>query len=380
MNNYSTQKTGEYSREVAKILSDRFFQHKTSISGPELMGFSDVKQINLLIVKELLGRWHHEMANLKSPFFDFEAEPVKTSLAEFMNVLSQHILISRPGFEPLVQNAVANTVLLATDAPAFFEAVFLQADTQADLEKMRSFLRYMQYGKELFTDFINDLHVGNIERGFVLQRFKLYLNAHYKNDFDAAGLVKELNNVLPLPEKEAAAPNVSAPAAPKMPAAAPVNGVANTPAPAPVHPAAAAPAPQPVAEAPKAPVAAPEKPKAPVAETVGGGLNDRYKVERTSLNDKLRKPVTATLADTIGERKIESLKNSISINQRFAFINELFGGDNQAYHAAINQLDQQPTHEAAHSFVMNDLTGMYAWNYRDEHVGKLLRLIDRKFA
>ena len=82
----------------------------------------------------------------------------------------------------------------------------------------------------------------------------------------------------------------------------------------------------------------------------------------------------------MGERKIESLKNSISINQRFAFINELFGGDNQAYHAAIDQLDRQPTLDEARSFVLDDLTQAYAWHNHAEHVNKLLRLVERKFS
>jgi hypothetical protein len=402
MNKYSAQQTGEYSRQLAKMLSDKFFQNKSTINGQELMTFSPVRQINLLIVKELLGNWHREMASLKSPYFDYEAEPVKTSLAEFMNVLSQHILISRNNFEPLAEKAIYYTIQLATDTLAFFESTFLQTDREIDLDKLRSYLRYLDHGRELFTGFIDDLHLGNINRDFVLQRFKLHLNAHYKDQADSAKLLTELNQLLQLPKEEPEQKTPQPAPVREIQPAEPVKPAPETVPPAPepkpvnpVAPVASAPAvvtPPTPAPRPVAPIAteqknvvpqpATEMPKAPVQEPAvsSGGLNDRYKTEHTSLNDKLRKPAAATLADAMGERKIESLKNSISINQRFAFINELFGGDNQAYHAAITELDQQPDLDSARDFVLTDLQKAYDWNVQGEHVAKLLRLVDRKFA
>ncbi len=81
-----------------------------------------------------------------------------------------------------------------------------------------------------------------------------------------------------------------------------------------------------------------------------------------------------------GAAKVGSLREAISINQRFSFINELFNGENMDYHAAIQQLDALPSAEQARAFVTGELSQRYDWNRKEEHVNKLLKLIERKFA
>ena len=112
------------------------------------------------------------------------------------------------------------------------------------------------------------------------------------------------------------------------------------------------------------------------------------------LHEKLKanQPATAPLAETLratavpvplAERagpKVETLREAISINQRFSFINELFGGENMEYHAAIQHLDTLPTADQARDYVSGHLSQHYDWNRKEEHVNKLLKLIERKFA
>ena len=78
--------------------------------------------------------------------------------------------------------------------------------------------------------------------------------------------------------------------------------------------------------------------------------------------------------------KVETLREAISINQRFSFINELFGGENMDYHAAIQHLDSLTTAEQARAHVTGALSQRYDWSRKEEHVSKLLKLIERKFA
>jgi hypothetical protein len=81
-----------------------------------------------------------------------------------------------------------------------------------------------------------------------------------------------------------------------------------------------------------------------------------------------------------GAPKVTSLREAISINQRFSFINELFNGENMEYHAAIQHLDTLPTAEDAATYVQQELATSHDWSLKQEHVGKLLKLIERKFA
>jgi hypothetical protein len=111
------------------------------------------------------------------------------------------------------------------------------------------------------------------------------------------------------------------------------------------------------------------------------------------LHEKLKagQPAAAPLAETLransapslAERagpKVETLREAISINQRFSFINELFNGENMDYHAAIQHLDSLPTIDQARAYVTTDLSQRYDWSRKEEHVNKLLKLIERKFA
>ena len=101
-------------------------------------------------------------------------------------------------------------------------------------------------------------------------------------------------------------------------------------------------------------------------------------------------PLAATLRHTAqggatplaerGAPKVASLREAISINQRFSFINELFNGENMEYHAAIQHLDSLPTADAALTYVRQELANSHDWGRKEEHVGKLLKLIERKFA
>lgn len=101
---------------------------------------------------------------------------------------------------------------------------------------------------------------------------------------------------------------------------------------------------------------------------------------RPTLNDNFRKAPAASLADSHSNQRIESLKNSISINQRFSFINELFNGDNMTYYHTIMALDEYTDPEAAKHYVTHDVASRYDWSKKQEHVNKLLRLIERKYS
>jgi hypothetical protein len=125
---------------------------------------------------------------------------------------------------------------------------------------------------------------------------------------------------------------------------------------------------------------------APVREPESGqpvndaSLNERLKVDKATLNDRLARPTGTSLAENQMEKKIESLKDSISINQRFGFINELFNGENLEYYHAIQALDAFDNADKAKDFVTQELASRYNWSKKEEHVNKLLRLIERKFT
>ena len=159
----------------------------------------------------------------------------------------------------------------------------------------------------------------------------------------------------------------------------------------PVSATVAATAPEPAITPPVAVVPAPVAPPTFVTISAAAAPTEPASVP---LHEKLKagQPVAPLLAETLrataapaslAERtspKVETLREAVSINQRFSFINELFGGENMEYHAAIQHLDSLPTSDQARAYVTSDLSQRYDWSRKEEHVSKLLKLIERKFA
>lgn len=355
-----------YSKELANLLCDRHFATHDNLSGPQLLHFTPIRQVNLFVIKELLLKWHQEMANLRSPYFDYEHEEVKEALLNFMNVLSRKILMKRNAFEPLLQKAIYDTFLVTLAPATTFEEKFLRIQEEITLPKLQENLKYIDIDKPLFAGFVDTLSPNSRDREYILSRFKLYINANQGSRMPLSELIQQFNGLLPVSEQQVLgqpAPVVTATPPPKPAPAAPVyeKDVVS-----PIHTAqreAAAPA------APPRPAYSreEEEEEAPVNA-------------RPTLNDNFRKAPAASLAESHSNQKIESLKNSISINQRFSFINELFNGDNMTYYHTIKALDEYNEPEAAKRYITQEVAGKYDWSKKQEHVNKLLRLIERKFS
>ncbi|RYY21433.1 MAG: hypothetical protein EOO36_00785 [Cytophagaceae bacterium] len=410
---YSLAKCEQYGRRLASRLCQQYFgpQPDATLDGPALLQLTPVRQLNLLVLRQLLGRWQHEAQQLRSPYFNFEAEAVRTALTQFMNVLSRHIRLDRAALEPLLAQAAADTLLLAADPALAFERLLLPAaspdtDEPVPLAQLRDGLRYLDQEKELYQGFIDTLPTSNapLGRDFLTQRFALYLTKSPKSPEAMPRLVAAFSALLPLTEADlwgdgpakpaavASAPEASA--APTPPAPAPPRPTPAPAAPTPEVPApVAAPAPAVVATPAGPVVSAPAPP--PPAQPVPGPETPAAD-SSVPLYEKLKAtqpaagPLAATLRHTAqggatplaerGAPKVTSLREAISINQRFSFINELFNGENMEYHAAIQHLDSLPTADAALAYVRQELANKHDWSRKEEHVGKLLKLIERKFA
>ncbi|WP_242926582.1 hypothetical protein [Pontibacter vulgaris] len=364
---YNQLHLDRYSKELANLLCDRHFASHDVINGLQLIGFTPIRQVNLFVIKELLLKWHHEMANLRSPYFDYENEEVKEALLNFMNVLSRKILMKRNAFEPLLQKAIYDTFIVALNPAATLEEKFLRIQEEITLPKLQDNLKYIDLDKQLFAGFVDTLSPSNRDREYILSRFKLYINANQANRTPLSNLVAQFNSLLPISEQEVISPAVTVPPIETFAKPTPAAPEEEKDIVAPIH----------MAQREATIVQRPAT--VPAAEH---NINERFRTEsKPTLNENFRKAAAnASLADSHSNRKIESLKNSISINQRFSFINELFDGDNLSYYQAIMALDEFANPEEAQDFVTRNLASKYDWSRKTENVNKLLKLIERKFA
>ena len=389
---YSLAKCAQYGRRLAARLCDQHFgtQPDAKLDGPAVLKFTPVRQLNLLVVRQLLGQWQAETARLRSPYFDFEAAPVQTALTQFMNVLSRHISLGRAALEPLLAQAAADTLALVADPAGSFQRLLPSPAENPTLASLRDALRYIDADKAFYQGFFDSLPAHDIlSHDFLTQRFELYHAANYRAHQSVQRVVEELSALLPLttadlledgPVSVVNSPANNSVAEPAAPAPVPAEPVAPTP----VTPPSFVPFSPPPDQPPPPPGAAPAPPP-PVADTENGSmpLHEKLKANQPAtlaLAETLRPSAApASLAERAGP-KVETLREAISINQRFSFINELFNGENMDYHAAIQHLDSLPTAEQARAYVSGDLSQRYDWSRKEEHVNKLLKLIERKFA
>lgn len=391
---YSLVKCAHYGRRLAVRLCDQHFGSAptTSLDGPAVLKFTPVRQVNLLVVRQLLGQWQAETVRLRSAYFDFEAAPVRTALTQFMNVLSRHIRLDRAAFEPLLAQAAADTLGLVADPAGSFQRLLLGSDEPPTLATLRDNLRYLDVDKAFFQGFIDSLSASNdFSRDFLTHRFELYHAANYKAHQPMQRLVADLSPLLPLTTADLLEDGPIAVPAQVIPVAEPSPVIGTTTEPVSVTvPTFITPA-APHRATPPSVTTAPTRPTAPAAPVRPLPNTDTATVP---LHEKLKagQPTTAPLAETLrasaapaslAERagpKVENLREAISINQRFSFINELFGGENMQYHAVIQHLDSLPTADQARTYLTGDLSQRYDWSRKEEHVNKLLKLIERKFA
>jgi hypothetical protein len=111
---------------------------------------------------------------------------------------------------------------------------------------------------------------------------------------------------------------------------------------------------------------------ASAADLFGGSLQPEVK--------PFGKPKTEKEAKSIGglRKPILDLQKSISINDKFRFINELFEGNSTEFNVALNQINSCPAFEEADRYVSN-VKRIYQWKDDSEAVSIFLDLVERRF-
>jgi hypothetical protein len=135
---------------------------------------------------------------------------------------------------------------------------------------------------------------------------------------------------------------------------------------------------------PPAPVAppppAPEPTPAANGQPAPGRLNEQFQKEQPTINEVLAKEAPAeTLADAFQRKPVESIHQSISLNQKFTFINQLFNGDSVAYHIAVDDLEHCRGFAEAKE-LMNRVYGpKYHWRMNPDEADEFYEIVRRRF-
>lgn len=433
-NKWNTTDIEKISTAFTQKNLQKCFQENDTLSGEEIVSATTFPQINYFVLREIFSRWEEETGRLKSPYFDFNAPEVQKSFSDFRNTVSRYILVRKEDFAPLLESAVRKTLELYLRPEAFFVADFRALP---DFKLTRPWLHKNQVFFKSYDWLIRDLGQA-VEGDFIyanqaLEEVKRLLSSQTE-DFTAevdrmareAGIDVEPPKAA-APVKEPENDNLSFferlvanPPRPdsgfREPELSPFERIAHrvkaetvrvetVPVKEPVKPAedsfkeavpvveaarVAVPPAEAVVVIPEAPPAIlPAEPVATAAraEVVQTRVVIREETKSIfeglnipTLNDRLSSEEGNSLADVHQRSRIESLKGSMTLNQRFSFLNSLFGGDLNGFEEALRQVEQCGSFDQARDVLETGYGGKNNWHLRSEDVKEFMGLVKRRFS
>ena len=309
----------QYSEVYASRLAEPYFARREKISGPDILTLSEIKQINLFVIRDLMITWKQETEKLRSPYFDYQAKEVAESFAEFQNALSNHIAITKDNFIPLLKSAVANTIYLIFDPYDFYSDI-LERCGKGSLQKelFKNEVKYLRINKGPMERLLEKMEEKNTNSISGNEAFALLDEILEEVNFspeDVEGYVMELSKFVPL--------TIERLYEPKAPA---VN--VRKAEPVPVRQA-----PVPVITEPKAPEQAP--------------------------------------------RRKGRIKDNLTINQKFMFTKILFHGDFELFSEAIDRFDNFDDMTQALHYI--DVSHP-EWDKEGEEYSEFMMILEKRFS
>lgn len=316
----------QYSNDFADKMLEGWFENRESISGRDILQFSELKQINLFVIYELFRTWMEESGRNRSPYFDYDAPEVREAQEVLMNTLSNHILIRREDFGPLLRRATYNTLLLVVDPYDFFADMIEGGHNELVPSNFKNHLRYVRINKAPLQRLLEKLEERNVTSISGNEAFALLDTILEEVNFtpeDIDDYLAVFSKTIPVT----------------------VDKFYDTPAPE-------------------------EKPEVRSEPE----NNYQWQPVKSTVNDGLVREPRPTLADNF--KKITSIRESLTINQKFMFTKALFHGDFELFSKAVDDLDRQDHIQGA----MRYLEMHYEeWDRESEEFLEFLELLEKRF-
>jgi hypothetical protein len=107
-------------------------------------------------------------------------------------------------------------------------------------------------------------------------------------------------------------------------------------------------------------------------------VGEKFEEKRTIVEKISEEQKVESVGDKIKKDKISGLKNAIGINEKFYFINELFGGDMKMYNEAIANLDNLNDF-ASGVQLLDEYRAKHEWKEDNDAFVQLSNFINRKY-
>jgi len=315
-----------YSKSFSdKVLND-FFSQKHHITGAELLEFCKPQQINLFIVKEIFYKWKAEISKLKSPWFDYDHEEVKSALHHFMNILSKHISIGKEELRPLMEGAIENSLFLIFSPYDFYLKEFRRPGfSRVTKENLDELQKYVKINAGLLNRFIKKFEEDGIEAVFNDDAIRMFneiceLSSETPEDFEP--YLSQFSEIIPLQ----------------------INSIYTN--------------------------AEEQKNTDSIPKTEDENLHDQFvSGEQKTLLDDLNTTTGEQgeiIANQYPDEAGSGIKNSITLNQRFMFVNELFTGNIDEFEIVVNTIENCQNQQEAFDFIHSNYINRIVKAHNDD--------------
>ncbi len=359
----------EYSNEFSHKIANEFFSNKDTITGGEILNISPIEQVNVFTVKSLFENWKATTEKFKSPYFDFENEKVKAALQDFMNIVSQNISVKKENLQPLLSKATAETLALTLNPQEYFDGILRDMPdfkcTKLDTDHIKKYIRInsglvdsfskkFEEKESVFTnqalnwmeELSNSITLDDTD--VVISQFSTVLNCE-KNQFykNKSGLNDGGNK----PESTSFFDTIAVPEAKEI-VQKPIEIKEEE-----------------IIEVAKNKIVEKEEPT---------NLNETYQTDQPTLNQHLTQNDNLNLADLHQNAPIKNMAGSISLNQKFVFINKLFNGDSAAFNETLLILENCKDTDEAINLLKYKYAPKYQWNLNSDEADELIDILKRK--
>jgi hypothetical protein len=338
----SLEAIAAYGDAYANKISKTFFSAKNRISGPEILKLSNVPQVNLFVVRELLLTWKDEARKLRSPYFDYEHAEVRDALANVMTTLSNHISVSEEHFTPMLKKAVRQTLLVIFNPYDFFSILVTGTNNRVDLAQFKEEIKYLRINKAPLVRLVQKLEeqgVGEISGNEAFAILDQILEEVSFTPEDLDEHIRQFSITLPLdpstffPAQDAQPPQVNHVAAEK-----------------------------------------PQREERRVVAEESAGLKDNA-VLKPTVNDRLQSDQRPAVYSNF--QKIRKIKEHLTINQKFMFTKVLFYGDFESFSRAVDELDQLEDMDAAMKYLESQSAN---WDRESREFHEFMEMVEKRFA
>lgn len=432
-----------YAESFAKAVCSDFFAKNERITGSQLTDFCGIKQVNLFIIKILFENWQADNAKIKSPFFDYENPEIKALLEKLMNMLSRNISIDQSTFEKLVTQSVADTIQLLLAPYVFYEQEIQKLAQNGDTirvnEEFKPALKYVKTHKILFEQIVKGLEEksdkGMISVTKAIDTIGIIVDNNVEYD-DPKTVLRQLGDIVPLKIQEFVTFTDQTQQAQKVEEKKPEPVVVEIPqkenAKSFFDTSFEEDDNEKISNFAPSEITYLEKKEEPKIEKTrqveenkveenkeGTSLFKSYKREEvaeekssysaphfmneekkngssitaTSIAPKQAEAVTTTFADkyttgadteapTFAERfqpSGKTIKELITLNQKFLFTKKLFGNNQEELEEALTAIDRCATHKEAIMFLKNNYITKYDWNFQNDEVKEFWELVELRF-